>query len=319
MKKLNLILFAFLAFSITSCNSEPVNEESKSIKKEDSSDVKDESNNSNTPQTTTNNVEENAVADNDKNLEVDEVNQTIETSLINTDTSESIAIVPNTPVEEIDTYNFHEYKKLNILLNKYVSSSGKVNYSGIKSDLKSLNAILKEFESNYPASGWSKNQKLSYWINAYNIYTIKLIVDNYPTSSITKITAKPWDKKFIKLGGKTISLNHIENEMIRKNYNEPRIHFALNCASKSCPVLLNAAYTPNNLQAKLTSQTKRFLRDMSKNKFGDKEIQISKLFEWYAADFTKNGTVIDFINKYRTEQLVSPTIKYMDYSWDLNN
>ena len=231
--------------------------------------------------------------------------------------------ISSSPVEvtTTDSYDFHAYKNLNALLSKYVSSSGKVNYAGIKSNKSSLDKIIKEFKDNYPGSGWSSNKKLSYWINAYNIFTIKLIVDNYPTSSITKITAKPWDKKFVKLGSHTYSLNHVENEIIRKKFNEPRVHFALNCASKSCPVLLNAAYTASNVQSKLTSQTKRFFKDTSKNKFDNKKkIYISKIFEWYKEDFTKNGsTVVKFINKYRTEQLASPKILYTDYSWDLNN
>lgn len=221
-------------------------------------------------------------------------------------------------IQEIDSYNFHNYDQLNTLLKKYVSASGNVNYSEIKADHNALNTILKEFEDNYPEKNWSNNEKLAYWINAYNIFTIKLIVDNYPTTSITKITTEPWKKKFINLRGTTISLNHIENEIIRKEFNEPRIHFALNCASKSCPVLLNTAYTSDNLQSKLTSQTKRFLNDTSKNKFDNKNIYISKIFDWYKEDFTQNGTVIDFINKYRTEQLSSPKINFTEYSWDLN-
>jgi hypothetical protein len=114
-------------------------------------------------------------------------------------------------------------------------------------------------------------------------------------------------------------LNNIENDIIRAQYNEPRIHFALNCASKSCPVLLNKAYTPSKLYGQLTSQTKRFLKDTSKNNFSGSTIKISKIFDWYGEDFRKNGsTVIDFFNKYRTEQLSDPKIAYMDYSWDLN-
>lgn len=222
--------------------------------------------------------------------------------------------------ETVSNYDFHDYVALDVFLHRYVSSAGKVNYAGIKSNKNTLNDILSEFESNYPESSWSSKQKLTYWINAYNIYTIKLIVDNYPTTSITKITAKPWEKKFIKLGGKTYDLNTIENGIIRKQFNEPRIHFALNCASKSCPVLLNAAYTPEKLYSQLTSQTKRFMKDATKNDFSNpKKIKISQLFDWYKEDFTKNGTVIDFINKYRTEQLDNPKIEYMEYSWDLNN
>ncbi len=106
-----------------------------------------------------------------------------------------------------DNYNFHEYKNLNSLLSTYVTYSGKVNYAGIKSNKSKLEEILKEFESNFPGSDWSTAQKLTYWINAYNIYTIKLVVDNYPTTSITNITAKPWHKKFIQFGGQTDSLN----------------------------------------------------------------------------------------------------------------
>ena len=150
---------------------------------------------------------------------------------------------------EIDAYDFHAYKKLDALLSKYVTYSGHVNYASIKSNKSELNAIIKEFESNYPDGDFSYTQKLSYWINAYNVYTIKLIVDNYPTTSITKITAKPWDKKFIKLGGTTYSLNNLEKDIIRKNYNEPRIHFALNCGATSCPPVL--FYTAKDLQEEL--------------------------------------------------------------------
>jgi len=227
--------------------------------------------------------------------------------------------IPEEKVEVENDYNFHEYKNLNSLLSTYVTYSGKVNYAGIKANKAKLEEILTEFESNFPGSDWSSAQKLTYWINAYNIYTIKLVVDNYPTTSITKITAKPWHKKFIQLGGQTYSLNQIENEVIRKRFNEPRIHFALNCASESCPVLLNKAYTPGAVYGQMTSQTKRFLNDTSKNTFGKKEVQISQIFDWYQEDFTKGGkTVFDFINKYRTEQLDDQKITYKEYSWDLN-
>lgn len=225
---------------------------------------------------------------------------------------------PISIVEE-DDYDFHAYKKLNTFLGKYVSYGGNVNYASINGNKSQLEEITKEFESNFPGSGWSSAQKLTYWINAYNVYTIKLIVDNYPTSSITNIAAKPWHKSFIKLNGKMYSLNQIENDIIRKQFNEPRIHFALNCGSKSCPVLLNKAYTPGTVYSKMTSQTKRFLNDSSKNTYGEKEVQISQIFDWYGDDFTKGGkTVFDFINKYRTEQLDKQKIAYQEYSWDLN-
>lgn len=255
----------------------------------------------------------------------EEIREIAETGvLLSKDLNESVTEFPTSyteiaPAEQEDDYNFHAYKKLNTFLGKYVSYAGNVNYASIKSNKTELDDITKEFESNFPGSGWNSAQKLTYWINSYNVYTIQLIVDNYPTSSITKITAKPWHKKFIKLNGSTYSLNQIENDIIRKQFNEPRIHFALNCASKSCPVLLNKAYTPGSVYAKMTAQTKRFLNDTSKNTFGAKEVQISKIFDWYSEDFTKGGkTVFDFINKYRSEQLDKQKITYQEYSWDLN-
>ncbi len=269
--------------------------------------------------------------------ETDQVTEEIEEVLPNdvlAVNNSTIEIVPNdpkaimnmeqveeeiTPLPTSDESDFHTYADLSSFLQKYVSSVGRVNYAGIKNDIGRLNSLIKSFESNYPKNEWSKNQKLAYWINAYNLYTIKLIVDNYPVSSIIKITAKPWDKKFVELGGKTYSLNNIENDIIRKQFNEPRIHFALNCASKSCPVLYNKAFKASALSYQLTQQTKNFFTDKSKNDFSDPtNIKISKIFEWYKADFTKNGTVVDFINKYRTEKLKSPKIGYTEYSWELN-
>jgi len=222
--------------------------------------------------------------------------------------------------EEVDsTYNFHDYEDYNAFLQKFVYPSGKVKYADIKANKATMNEIVKEFESNTPQSDWSRNEKLAYWINVYNLYTIKLVVDNYPTSSIKNIAGgKPWDKKFIPIGGKTYSLNNVENDIIRPRFKEPRIHFAVNCASKSCPVLLNKAYKPSKLSAQLTYQTKRFLKDTSKNQFSGNTAKLSKIFSWYKEDFTRNGTVIDFINKYRSEKLNNPKISYLEYSWSLN-
>lgn len=217
--------------------------------------------------------------------------------------------------DDTPDFNIHEYKKLDAFLKKYVSNSGNVNYASIKTNKSELDAIISEYNETSPSSSWSKNQKLAFWINAYNIFTIKLIVDNYPTSSITKITAKPWDKKFANIGGKTYTLNNIETDIIRKKFNEPRIHFALNCASKSCPILLNKAYTASNLNSLLTSQTKKFLNDTSKNTFSKKEASISQIFDWYKEDF---GDVWTFINKYHPLDYTPKKTSYMEYSWDLN-
>jgi len=158
---------------------------------------------------------------------------------------------------------------------------------------------------------------MSYWINAYNAFTVKLIVDNYPLKSITKLeNGKPWDKKWIKLGGKTYSLNNIENDILRPTYKDARIHFAVNCAAKSCPPLLNKAWTSRNLESNFERQAKAFINNNTYNKIGGNEIEISKIFEWYAVDF---GNIVKYVNKYAsTKADAKAKVKYMEYNWDLN-
>jgi len=203
------------------------------------------------------------------------------------------------------------------LLRKNVTSSGKVNYNGFKGNA-SFEQYLKDLSANEPQSGWSRNKKLAYWINAYNAFTIKLIVDNYPVSSITKLKGgKPWDYSFIKIGSNTYSLNHIEHKIIRPTFKEPRIHFACVCAAKSCPKLANKAYTASNLNSLLTTQTKYFINNKNKNQIADKNLKVSSLFDWYASDF---GDVNAYIAKYYNGTFEADTdIEFMDYDWSLNN
>jgi hypothetical protein len=205
------------------------------------------------------------------------------------------------------------------ILSKYVSSAGKVNYAGIKKNFIQLDKAIAYFQDNTPQSAWSNSKKLAYWINAYNLFTIKLIVDNYPVTSIKNIAGgKPWDKKFIQLDGKTMSLNDIENGIIRKQFNEPRIHFAVNCASISCPKLANEEYTSSNLNTLLDKQAKRYINDMNENSLAGKTIQISSIFDWYQGDFV--GGVIPFLNKFSKSKIrLDAKITYKEYNWNLNN
>lgn len=329
-KTLYTSLFA-LAIIVTACsgsNDKSGESDKKDKKSEQSITDSDSDNNAPEPETkdtivevvTNENGEEVQVVTNEAGEKVIVAEDGTETKVnpedikVTTVTTET-KTEPNTTEDETPDFNIHEYKKLDALLKKYVSSSGNVNYASIKSNRSDLDAIIDEFKQTPLESSWSKNQKLAYYINAYNIFTIKLIVDNYPTSSITKITAKPWDKKFVTLGSNTYTLNHLENGIIRKQFNEPRIHFALNCASKSCPILLNKAYTAGNLSSALTSQTKKFLNDTSKNTFSKKEAKISKIFDWYGEDFPD---VMGFIKKYHPLDYDPKKTTYMDYSWDLN-
>ncbi|HHH50600.1 MAG TPA: DUF547 domain-containing protein [Saprospiraceae bacterium] len=203
------------------------------------------------------------------------------------------------------------------LLKKNVTSSGKVNYKGFKADLPKLRAYLKLLAKNPVQADWSKNKKMAYWINAYNAYTVKLILDNYPTASITKLEGgKPWDKKWIKLNGKTYSLNNIENDILRPQFKDARIHFAVNCAAKSCPPILNRAWTVNNLNSNFEKRAKQFINDTKYNQIAADKIKVSKIFEWYASDF---GNLINFLNKYSNTKINSDAkVEYLDYNWNLN-
>ncbi len=207
------------------------------------------------------------------------------------------------------------------LLQKHVSRNGVVSYSGFKNDAVKLNEYLAQLKSNHPKETWSKKETMAYWINAYNAFTVRLILDNMPTTSIMNINGgKAWDMKFIKIEGKLYSLNDIEHKKLRAIYKDPRIHFAVNCASFSCPRLSNKAFTAVNLEEHLNKMAVSFVNNPSKNKLTSNSIQISQLFEWYKDDFTMKGSIIDFINTYsKVKVQANAKVSYLKYDWNLNN
>ena len=204
------------------------------------------------------------------------------------------------------------------LLRRHVSSKGKVNYKGFKADKAALDSYLQALADNPPNDSWSRAEKMAYWINAYNAFTIDLIVDNYPISSILKLdNGKTWDVKRITLGGKKYSLNQIENEILRPQFKDARIHFAINCAAKSCPPLLNKAYTADQLTRTLEQRTRQFINDPAYNSLSAEQASVSKIFEWYAVDF---GDLRGYLNKYAGVQLgADATISFGEYDWDIND
>lgn len=214
------------------------------------------------------------------------------------------------------------------LLQKYVDDQGLVNYKGLRSERSRLKSYLAILEGNAPQKSWTRDQKLAYWINAYNAYTLDLILEHYPVESIKDIgstikipfVSTAWDIKFIKIGGKEYDLNNIEHGIIRKDFDEPRIHFALVCAAVSCPKLQNRAYVPEKLDAQLTKAAKEFLNNPSKNSIKNaNKATLSKLFNWYGGDFKKEGTLIEYINRYADTKLSKGAdIDWMDYNWQLN-
>lgn len=202
------------------------------------------------------------------------------------------------------------------LLKKHVSDDGNVDYKGFKSDSKNLDIYLDYLVKNKPKKNQSStNEQLAYWINTYNAFTIKLIIGNYPLKSIKDIK-NPWDKKFINIDNVLLSLNDIEHEILRKMH-EPRIHFAINCASVSCPKLLNEAFFAHTLENQLHRVTISFINE--ENNLSKDKIELSKIFKWFREDFERHGTLIGFLNDYSPFKIDQKAkIKFKEYNWALN-
>lgn len=236
-------------------------------------------------------------------------------------TSCAIHISGTKPVQKSDAWTD--------LLQKHVGKDGLVDYPGFITEKAKLQSYLDALSENPPADNWSNNDKIAYWLNAYNAFTIKLIIDHYPVKSIKDLGAKhqiifintPWDIKFFKIGGKTMTLNRIEHRILRQEFREPRIHFALNCASLSCPKLRREAYDGTRLDAQLTEQAKEFLSDTSRNQLNAKNPKLSSIFSFYGMDMKKwsGKSLIEFINQYAAIKIdENAAIDYLDYNWNLN-
>ena len=217
-------------------------------------------------------------------------------------------------IKSIKTFNHSSW---NSLLQKYVSNKGNVNYKAFKSNRNELVNYITYLGDHIPQGFWTREDKLAYWINAYNAMTIDLILRYYPIKSIKDIK-KPWEQRFWKLGEKWYHLNEIEHQILRKMA-EPRIHFAIVCASFSCPKLQNSAYTASSIYKQLTNATKGFLNDSERNNISENDLKLSKIFKWFAKDFKQAGALIDFINQY-SEITISDKAKthFKDYNWNLN-
>ena len=214
------------------------------------------------------------------------------------------------------------------LLKKYVNDQGMVNYKGFQADSTSLNAYLRTLSEHLPSKSWSDTDRLAYWINAYNAFTIQRVVRAYPLKSIKDLGGSKtlvnttWDQQFVMLGGTHYSLNDLEQRIIRKRFSDNRIHVALVCAAMSCPRLRNEAYTGPRLNAQLDDQGRDFVNNPAKNKLApaDKP-QVSAIFSFYPKDFAKNGStsVQEFINRYATQKIKpDASLTYLTYNWALN-
>ena len=213
-----------------------------------------------------------------------------------------------------------------LLLNKYVKD-GLVDYRGFKTEEDKLDQYLELLEK-IDSENLLFNEQFAFYINAYNAWTIKLILMGYPgvksIKDLGSIFKSPWKKKICRINGTIMTLNDIEHKILRPGFQDPRVHFAINCASIGCPPLIPNPYTGSILDQQLNSSARAFINDPAKNYFDGTTLYLSKIFKWFAKDF--NNDIIGFIRKYADgnlgERLVNKQgtimIKYLDYDWSLN-
>ena len=200
------------------------------------------------------------------------------------------------------------------LLKKHVDSKGFVDYKGFQKDRETLDDYLRFLATQEPTNDWSVQELLAFYINTYNAYTVELILQNYPTESIQDIKGA-FTNAFIPIDGRMLSLGSLENGVLRK-MNEPRIHFAINCASISCPKLLDEAYTAGKINEQLAEVTNEFINS-DQNDLTANPPKVSSIFKFYTKDFEPN--IPQYINKYSKTKLdPNVTVEFKNYNWALN-
>ena len=213
------------------------------------------------------------------------------------------------------------YSEWDSVLQEHVKQ-GFVDYKGLQNQPENLKQFLEKATNvqKQDFEKWEKKEQLAFYINLYNALTIKLILSEYPVKSIKDIGnffRGPWSRDVFSLFGNTITLNNLEHDIIRKQFNEPRIHLALVCAAKACPPLRSESYRAEILNELLENQAKNYLSS-SNGLIIDEQKQtifISSIFKWYAEDFE---SVPDFIQKYTSRSIKTYSIRYLDYDWSLN-
>jgi hypothetical protein len=243
----------------------------------------------------------------------------------------------------------HGHHGWTALLGKHVSwqpggHESKVDYAAFKADRQALNTYLGTLSGVSQATfdDWSRSQRLAFLINAYNAYTIDLVLTRYPDlgsiRDLGSLLSSPWKKRFISLLGQPRSLDDIEHGMIRARgvYDDPRIHMAVNCASIGCPALRTEAYVAERIDAQLDDQVVRFVGDRTRNRFDPqtRRLQVSRIFDWYGEDFREGHrgirSVEGFLAGHATLLADSPDgqrlvrdgkarLSFLEYDWSLND
>ena len=212
------------------------------------------------------------------------------------------------------------------LLKKYVQN-GTVDYQGFKSVEIKLDQYLKFLEET-DTKKLSRDEQFAFYINAYNAWTIKLILTGYPgiksIKDLGSIFKSPWKKQIARINGDIITLDHIEHDILRPGFKDPRVHFAINCAAKSCPPLRPEPYRADILEQQLDEMARAFINDSRRNRIEGRTLYVSSIFKWFSEDF--NNDVVGFFLKYAQGDLKKQLedskskikVKYLDYDWSLN-
>lgn len=239
----------------------------------------------------------------------------------------------------------HGYAAWDALLKKHVrwlpdGKQSRANYKGFAADRAALKAVLDSFSVLPRATfdGWSRPQQMAFLINAYNAFTVELILTKYPDLKSIKdlgnLIQSPWKKKFFTLLGEERHLDWIEHEQLRPRYNEPRVHAAVNCASIGCPALRDEAFTAPKLEAQLEDGMRRFMGDRTRNRVKGNQVEVSSIFKWFKEDFEKGhggfkqvedvfATYAELLSDQPAEQAAlkakSLGVRHLDYDWSLND
>lgn len=258
-------------------------------------------------------------------------------------TSAVLALVPTTALAQAGFD--HSYAAWNALLKRHVrwlpdGKQSQVDYRGFASEREALRQVLGALSGVSQASfdGWSKPQQMAFFINAYNAFTVELILTRYPDLKSIKdlgsFIQSPWKKKFFTLLGEQRHLDWIEHEQLRPRYQEPRIHAAVNCASIGCPALRDEAYTAERLEAQLEDGMRRFMADRTRNRAQNDRVEVSMIFRWFREDFEQGHRgwrrVEDVTAQYADLLTDDPAererlrrgelrVAHLDYDWSLND
>lgn len=243
----------------------------------------------------------------------------------------------------------HSHAAWTALLKKHVvvlqgGKASQVRYAGMAQERAALKAYMAALSavSDDAFKAFSKPQQMAFLINAYNVFTVELILTKYPKLESIKdlgsVFKSPWKQKFVPLLGTTLTLDEIEHEMLRAKgrYDDPRVHFAVNCASIGCPALREEAFVPERLDAQLDEQALRFMSDRSRNRYNPAtgQLEVSKIYDWFGVDFRSGfkgvASLPAFCARYADQLADAPAdrerikagkvaIDFLDYDWKLND